>query len=93
MPEGERLRIERDFKRLPASLRALFDEAGFLIADADEALPKIRRSTKVRISQEVEPFLEARRRAVERRNLRRDYETGVVEGRHPEHVTLHSLYP
>jgi superfamily II DNA/RNA helicase len=38
-------------------------------------------------------FLESRRRAAERRALRRDYETGVVEGRHPEHVTLHPLYP
>ena len=93
VPDGERLRIERDFKRLPASLRPLFNEAGFLIADADEALPKIRRSTKVCISQDVEPFLEVRRRAEERRSLRRDYETGVVEGRHPEHVTLHPLYP
>jgi SNF2 family DNA or RNA helicase len=41
----------------------------------------------------VEPFLESRRQANERRALRRDYETGVVEGRHPEHVTLHPLYP
>lgn len=93
VPDGERLRIERDFKRLPASLRPLFDEDGFLIADADEALPKIRRTTKVRVSQDVEPCLQARRRAEERRTLRRDYETGVVEGRHPEHVTLHPLYP
>lgn len=93
VPDGERLRIERDFKRLPAPLCELFDDDGFLIANVDEALPKLRRTSKVRISQDVEPFLEARRRAEERRSLRRDYETGVVEGRHPEHVTLHPLYP
>jgi hypothetical protein len=93
VPDGEWLRIERDFKRMPNSLRPLFDDDGFLIADAEEALPKIHRTSKLRISQDVEPFLEARRRAEERRSLRRDYEMGVVEGRHPEHVTLHPLYP
>jgi SNF2 family DNA or RNA helicase len=59
----------------------------------DEALPKIARSSKVRLSQDVEPFLQSRRHTEERRNLRREYETGVVKGRHPEHVTLHPLYP
>ncbi len=93
VPDGDLLRIERDFKHLPASLRTLFDQDGFLIADAEDALPKIRRSAKLRVSQDVEPFLQARRRAQERLALRRDYETGVVEGRHPEHVTLHPLYP
>lgn len=93
VPDGERLRIERDIRRLPASLRPLFDDTGLLAADAGEALPKLRRAGKIRISQDVGPFLEARRRAEERRSLRRDYETGVVEGRHPEHVTLHPLYP
>lgn len=93
VPDGERLRIERDFKRLPSSLRELFDDEGFLIANVDEALPKLRRTSKVRVSQDVEPFLEARRRAEERITMRRDYETGVVKGHHPEHVTLHPLYP
>jgi SNF2 family DNA or RNA helicase len=51
------------------------------------------RSKKLRLSQDIEPFLESRRRSRERRALRRDYETGVVEGRHPEHVTLLPLCP
>jgi len=93
VPNGDLLRIEQPFTKLPASLRPLFDAEGALIADTDEALPKIRRHAAFRISQEVEPFLEARHRTEERRSLRRDYETGVVEGRHPEHVTLHPLYP
>ncbi|MEI6175476.1 MAG: DEAD/DEAH box helicase [Verrucomicrobiota bacterium] len=46
-----------------------------------------------RIPQDVEPVLESRRHAEERIVLRRDYETGVIEGRHPEHVTLCPLYP
>lgn len=93
VPDGERLRIEGDARHLPASLRSFFDDAGVLIYDPGEALPKLRRTAKVRISQDVEPFLQSRRHAEERLALRRDYETGVVEGRHPEHVTLHPLYP
>ena len=38
-------------------------------------------------------WLEARQQADERILLRRDYESGVASGRHPEHVTLSPLYP
>jgi hypothetical protein len=93
VPSGDTLQIERNIGKLPSSLKPLFDREGRLLADPEEALPKLHRSGKVRISQDVEPFLEARRRVTERRALRRDYETGVVEGHHPEHVTLHPLYP
>lgn len=93
VPSGDTLRIERNPAAIPGAFRAFFDDAGGLIGDPDEVLPKLRRSPKIRVSQDVEPFLESRRRAAERRALRRDYETGVVEGRHPEHVTLHPLYP
>lgn len=93
VPAGDTLRVERNLSKLPVPLRPLFDAAGILVADPAEALPKLRRSAKLRVSQDVEPFLENLRRAAERRALRRDYETGVVEGRHPEHVTLHPLYP
>jgi len=41
----------------------------------------------------VELFLKTRKRNTERAALRRDYESGVVAGHHPEHVTLHPLYP
>ena len=47
----------------------------------------------LRVSQEVAPWLESRRRARERVLLRRDYETGVAAGRHPEHVTKYPLFP
>lgn len=93
VPDGNTLRIERNLDLLPRALSPLFDADGALVVDPGEALPKLRRSKKVRLSQDVEPFLEARRRSAERRALRREYETGVVEGRHPEHVTLHPLYP
>ncbi len=93
VPGGDTLCIERNLSKLPPSLRPLFDSAGHLLGEPAEALTKLRRSPKVRISQDVEIFLESRRRAEERITLRRDYETGVVEGRHPEHVTLCPLYP
>ena len=95
VPAGDLLAVERNLDRLPPSLRTLFDKAGLLLDEHDpaEVAAKLRRNAKVRISQDVEPFLEARRRADERLALRRDYLTGVVEGRHPEHVTLFPLYP
>ncbi len=93
VPSSDTLRIERNFSKLPTSLKPLFDTTGTLIADPEEALPKLQRSSKLRISQDIAPFLESRRHATERRALRREYETGVVSGRHPEHVTLHPLYP
>lgn len=91
--DGGSLRIERNFKLLPASLRPLFTADGVLSGDPAEALPKLRRSSKIRVSQDVDHFLETRHRVDERLALRREYETGVVSGRHPEHVTLCPLYP
>ncbi len=95
VPVGDTLAIERNLKQLSPALRALFDPAGLLLAEHDpaEILPRLLRSKKIRVSQDVEPFLESRRRAAERFALRRDYLTGVVEGLHPAHVTLHPLYP
>ena len=95
VPVGDRLAIERNRNQISPALRKHFDPAGFLLDehDPEEILPRLRRSKKVRLSQDVEPFLESRRRAAERLRLRREYENGVVTGRHPEHVTLHPLYP
>jgi SNF2-related domain/Helicase conserved C-terminal domain len=92
--DGSSLRIERNFKQLSASLRLYFDGNGILFPHAEtQALEKIRRAGKIRVSQEIGSFLESRRRVAEGITLRRDYETGVVCGLHPEHVTLCPLYP
>ncbi len=97
VPAGSTLKIERNGSMAPPAIRMLFDTDGHLSAaeDLEQAFETIRRSrsAKLRISQDVEPFLENLRRISERRMLRREYETGVVSGRHPEHVTLHPLYP
>ncbi|HEY9247771.1 MAG TPA: hypothetical protein VIO38_01500, partial [Rariglobus sp.] len=93
------LRIERNADRLPARLRAFFNPDGTLLLDADPETVVARfheaaaTTPALRISQEVAPWLEARARATERRLLRRDYETGVATGRHPEHVTTSPLFP
>lgn len=93
VPAGDTLRIERNLSKLPPSLRSLVDPTGCLLEEPTVALAKLRRHAGIRVSQDVENFLESRHRADERITLRRDYETGVVEGRHPEHVTLCPLYP
>jgi superfamily II DNA or RNA helicase len=95
VPDGDALLVERNFNKIPSKLRPLFGSDGITWPKTDlgETVAILRRHSKIRISQDVDHFLESRRRATERRLLRRDYETGVVEGRHPEHVTLHPLYP
>lgn len=93
VPSENSLRIERNSAMLPSALRAFFIADEIFHRDPTAALEKLRRNPKIRISQDVEPVLESRRRAEERVILRRDYETGVIEGRHPEHVTLCPLYP
>ena len=96
-PAAGTLRVERNLDRLPARLRALFDHNGLLYPNVtpDDALAALARhpSPSLRASQEVAPWLEARARAHERILLRRDYETGVAAGRHPEHVTTSPLFP
>ncbi|MEY4489605.1 MAG: hypothetical protein RIQ79_2113, partial [Verrucomicrobiota bacterium] len=91
------LRVERNLAHLPARLRLLFDPSGLLqpnVTPASALALFARQPTSdLRVAQEVAPWLEARARASERRLLRRDYETGVTTGRHPEHVTLYPLFP
>ena len=96
VPAGETLKVERNSGNLPARLRSYFDVNGLLRPEFDPAqiIEKLKAAGEsVRISQEVAPWLERRRRAEERLLLRRDYETGVREGRHPEQVTLSPLFP
>lgn len=91
------LRVERGLGRLPAALRRHFDTNGVLRQNVDPEevvrAASSSRSRNLRVSQEVAPWLESRRRAGERVLLRREYEAGVREGRHPEHVTLSPLFP
>ncbi len=90
------LKVERNRGRLPPSLRRLFDSDGRLQGvTPEEAIPLLERSGSraLRISQEVEPWLAARRQAAERRLLRREYEEKVQSGVFPPHETKVPLYP
>ena len=90
------LRIERNGNRLVPSLRGLFDSNGYLRQMTPaEAVARLRqtKSAALRLSQEVEPWLRARRHDEERRLLRREYEAKVQAGLLPQHETKLPLYP
>ena len=54
VPADDMLRIERNLSKLPQALRPLFDANGRLLVDPAEALTKLRRSSKIRVSQDVD---------------------------------------
>ena len=82
--------------RLPHRLARIFDGNGVLrIDDPEEGLSILRKSANdsLRISQEIAPWLEARRRAQERKLALREYEQKVQSGEWPARETLVQLYP
>lgn len=91
VPAADGLRVERNADRLPDRLAACFDDDGFQFSEFDpEALVEEARASQspaVRVSQDVRPWLEVRERERDRTLSRRDYEVGVANGTHPEHVT------
>ncbi len=95
--EAQTLRVERSLERLPRSLRRLFDERGCLVPGyLPEMALEIWRAvpqSELRISQEVEPWLECRRRMAEGVTLRRTYEHNVQAGEWPAQETLLPLFP
>jgi ERCC4-related helicase len=60
-----------------------------------ESLRELRDAAypQIRLSQEIEPWLEQRRNAVERRQLRREYELKVQSGEWPVQETTVPLFP
>lgn len=90
------LRIENLNGRIPAQLAPIVDSDGFLrIEEPEEALTLLSGANipSLRISQEVAPWLEARRREQERRLALREYEQKVQSGEWPAQETLVPLYP
>ncbi len=92
-----RLRLERNAEKLPPSLRARFgsDRLQLEGLEPTDLLEEIRasRSQSLRISQDVDPWIEARSREHDRIISRREYEAGVANGSHPEHITRSPLFP
>ncbi len=93
------LRLANANGSLPKAVREWFDASGTLKngspEDAAAALERLRQAdfSELRISQEVAPWLENRRRAEERKQLRRDYELRVQSGEWPAHETKVPLFP
>jgi superfamily II DNA or RNA helicase len=95
--DGQTLRVESGLDRLPARLRAAFDGEGRL-RDASAAPRLVAELAQyplgsVRLSQEVAPWLDRRRRVAERQRLRREYEQKVQAGLHPLSETTVPLFP
>jgi len=96
-PASQTLRLERGLEKMPPRLRAAFNAdgvlrdpsaAGQLVADlAQHPLPHLR------LSQDVAPWLDSRRRTGERLRLRRDYEQKVQAGAYPLSETTVPLFP
>ncbi|MBX3732765.1 MAG: DEAD/DEAH box helicase [Verrucomicrobiae bacterium] len=84
---------------LPRALARWFDGEGRLQSDSVESALEALRDLAagplpaLRISQEVTPWLEARRRAAERHELRHEYEQHVQRGTWPAQETRVPLYP
>jgi superfamily II DNA or RNA helicase len=95
--EAGSLRVERGVERLPAGLRRLFDSEGRLTSGVtpEMALAWWSRpeQPELRVSQEVAPWLEGRRRERESHHLRRTYEQQVQAGVWPLQETLLPLFP
>jgi len=93
------LRLESPETRLPAALARWFTTDGRLKRnDADEALEALKRVAatsvpQLRISQEVQPWMEARRRGEQRKALRHEYELKVQQGQWPANETRVPLFP
>src|SRR5438034_3635126 len=98
---ADTLRVLNGHGELPQMLKKWFDAEGKLVNPdvADEAtitaLQQLREAgfPQIRISQEVAGWLENRRRAVERKQLRREYELKVQSGEWPAHETKVPLFP
>ena len=91
------LQVEHGLERLPRGLRRMFDAEGRLAGGLtpEKALEWWQRSPQpeLRVSQEVAPWIECRRREQESQALRRSYEQNVQAGLWPGQETLLPLFP
>jgi hypothetical protein len=95
-PSHNTLRLSGRLSAMPRSLRQLFDDAGILRnGSLEETLAQLRKAdpARVRISQDVDQWLEADRRVLERKALRHEYEQKVQRGEWPPEEMLAPLFP
>ena len=97
-PVADTLSVLNGQGKLPPGVGRWFNDNGRLNGTPETALDALRRlrdadHPQIRISQEVEPWLENRRRVAERRQLRHEYELKVQSGEWPAHETTVPLFP
>jgi superfamily II DNA or RNA helicase len=98
-PAHNTLRLMNGHGPMPAPLRRWFGEDGLLKEGPPEAaVEELQRLAAtelpdLRVSQELAPWLEARRRQDERKRLRREYELKVQAGEWPVQETKVPLFP
>ncbi len=98
-PDSDSIRLLSGDGSLPRALKGWFDADGTLRKglpeEAIEALKQLGADAApgLRLSQELGPWLESRRRASERKQLRREYELKVQSGEWPAHETKVPLFP
>src|SRR5918996_3727849 len=95
-PVAQTLRVERMDNGVPRPLREYLASDGRIQRDdLEQALEQLRQTgiQNLRISQEVGPWLNARREMEERKALLREYERKVQAGEWPPQETLVPLYP
>src|SRR6266516_1287115 len=98
---ADTLRVLNGHGELPDALQKWFDTEGKLTSPdvpgetALTALEQLREAgfPQIRISQGVAGWLENRRRAAERKQLRHEYELKVQSGEWPAHETKVPLFP
>jgi hypothetical protein len=98
-PESDSIRLFSGDGGLPRALKGWFDADGTLRGGLpEEAIAALKQleadeAPGLRLSQELGPWLEGRRRATERKQLRHDYELKVQSGEWPAHETKVPLFP
>lgn len=96
---ADSVRVLNGHTRLPRAVGKWFDAQGYLANGSPEAALDALRQLQdaglpeVRLSQEIEPWLENRRRISERKQLRHEYELKVQSGEWPAHETTVPLFP
>src|SRR5205085_5530653 len=98
-PASDSVRLLNGNGGCPRGVKAWFDKEGvFREGVYEEMIHHLKELAagevpELRLSQELDPWLERRRRAAERKQLRREYELKVQSGEWPPHETKVPLFP
>ena len=98
-PANDSIRVLNGNGAMPRAVKAWFGTDGSLLKGLpEEAIDALKllddsEAPGLRLSQELGPWLDARRHAEDRKQLRRDYELKVQSGEWPAHETKVPLFP